>query len=150
MPDLSRERLGAPFRPRRARLVAYPAAAGILVVMVALAALGPGGAAWGDRLGFVLVGVAVAAVVARQGGVRAVPSESGLVVRNLFFTRRLDWAQVVQVRFGDGRPWAQLDLADGDTLAVMAVQRADGERGVAEARRLATLVAVHSRTARDD
>ena len=36
-----------------------------------------------------------------------------------------------------------LDLADGDTLAVMAIQGADGERGRVEATRLATLVAEH-------
>jgi hypothetical protein len=32
----------------------------------------------------------------------------------------------------------------------MAIQRADGERGVAEARRLATLVAARTRTDTDD
>jgi hypothetical protein len=37
-------------------------------------------------------------------------------------------------------PWVVLDLSDGGTLAVMAVQRADGERGMAEARRLQALV----------
>jgi hypothetical protein len=44
----------------------------------------------------------------------------------------------------------QLDLDDGDTLAVMGVQRSDGERARQEARRLATLVAARQRTARDD
>jgi hypothetical protein len=43
-----------------------------------------------------------------------------------------------------------LDLSDGDVLAVMAIQRADGARALAEARRLATLVAVGSRTPRDE
>jgi hypothetical protein len=32
----------------------------------------------------------------------------------------------------------------------MAIQRADGPRGTAEARRLATLVAAHTRTDADD
>ena len=48
------------------------------------------------------------------------------------------------MRFGSGRPWVQLDLADGDTLAVMGIQRADGACADAEARRLATLVAQHT------
>ena len=39
----------------------------------------------------------------------------------------------------------QASFLDGDTLAVMGVQRADGKRGLAEADRLATLVALHSR-----
>jgi hypothetical protein len=44
----------------------------------------------------------------------------------------------------------QLDLADGDTLAVMGIQRADGAFAESEARRLATLVALHTTTQRDD
>ena len=54
------------------------------------------------------------------------------------------------MRLGDGDPWVMLDLSDGDVLAVMAIQRADGAYAVAEARRLATLVAAGSRTPRDD
>jgi hypothetical protein len=130
--------------------VAYPVAAMTLVVMVAVAVLLPGESQWGDRAGFVLFGLAVAWFLHRQASVRAVPSETGLEVRNLFLRRTLEWAQVVDVRFGGGRPWAQLDLSDGDTLAVMAVQRADGARAEVEASRLATLVALHSQTERDD
>ena len=62
--------------------------------------------------------------------------------------RELAWAQVVAVRFGGGDPWVTLDLDDGEVLAVMAIQRADGARGEAEARRLATLVAAHTRDRR--
>ncbi|HZI96854.1 MAG TPA: PH domain-containing protein [Actinomycetales bacterium] len=148
MPDLSG--LHAAFRPRRARRVAYPLAAGALVTMVAVAVVAPGGFGVVDRLGFVVVGVAIAWFLHRQASVRAVPTESGLVVRNLFLGRTLEWAEIVDVRFGGGRPWVQLDLSDGDTLAVMAVQRADGDLAESEARRLATLVALHSRTERDD
>ena len=83
-------------------------------------------------------------------GTRALLDERGLTVRNLVLVRRLEWAEVVDVRFGEGRPWVQLDLADGDTLAVMAIQRADGPAAQREARRLATLVARHTATGRDD
>jgi hypothetical protein len=99
---------------------------------------------WYDRLGVVAVGAAVAWFLTRFALLSAVPSEAGLRVRNLFVVTDLEWAQVVSVRFGGGGPWVTLDLSDGDTLAVMAVQRADGEHGTAEARRLATLVALHS------
>ena len=54
------------------------------------------------------------------------------------------------MRFGDGDPWVTLDLSDGDVLAVMAIQRPTASDGVAEARRLATLVAAHTRTDADD
>ena len=158
MPDLSlarpgrdaRQRLHVTFRPRRARLVAYPVAVAVLVTMVLVALTLPGRLGWGDRAGFLLVGLTIAWFLYRQASVRAVPGEAGLVVRNLFLGRTLEWAEIVDVRFGGGRPWAQLDLSDGDTLAVMAIQRADGASADAEARRLATLVALHSQTERDD
>lgn len=148
--DDVRARLHDDFRPVRARRVAYPVAAAMLAVMIAIAVAAPGEYGWADRGSFVLLGLAVAWFCHRQASVRAVPTEQGLVVRNLFLGRSLEWAQIVDVRFGGGGPWVQLDLSDGDTLAVMAVQRADGRHAEAESRRLATLVALHSRTERDD
>lgn len=146
--------LHAPFRPRLARVVAWSLAVAVLVFMVALAVglpvVAPGQVAPGDIAGIVGLGVLIAWFLSRQATVRATPDETGLVVRNLLVTRRVTWAEVVSVRFGQGRAWAQLDLADGDTLAVMAVQAADGPLGAVEAGRLATLVAVHSVTAADD
>lgn len=81
-------------------------------------------------------------LIYRHGTVRADVSETGIVIRNLFRTRSLEWAQIIAVRLGEN-PWVQLDLSDGNTIAVMAIQRADGERGRAEAARLATLVNQH-------
>ncbi|MBO3102692.1 PH domain-containing protein [Cellulomonas sp. zg-ZUI168] len=104
----------------------------------------------GDKVGFALVGALIAGFLWRQASVTALVRDDGLTVRNLLFTRRLEWAEIVSVRFGSGRPWVQLDLSDGDTLAVMGIQRADGEFADAEARRLATLVAMHTTTTRDD
>lgn len=143
-----------PFRPRAARLVCGALAVVVLGGTVALALLLPGVSAGRqsllDRLGIVVFGLLLAWFLVRQAQVRALPDDDGLTVRNLFFTRRLAWNEIVSVRFGQGRPWVQLDLADGDTLAVMGVQAADGRRAVAEARRLATLVALHSSTTPDD
>jgi len=146
--------LYAPFRPRRARFVVWIFGGIEVVVLLGLAAFlpatGPIPFHWPDRLGVVLVALAVVLVLSRFARLRAVPSPAGLRVRNVLFTRRLAWAQIVSVQFGGGNPWAVLDLTDGDTLAVMAVQRADGERAMGEARRLATLVALHTRTDHDD
>lgn len=142
--------LHAEFRPRRARRIAYPLAVAVLVTMVLTATVVPARLGVADRVGFVLVGLAIAWFLHRQASVLAKPSEDGLAVRNLFLGRTLEWAEIVDVRFGGGRPWVQLDLSDGETLAVMAVQRADGERAESEASRLATLVALHSQTERDD
>lgn len=148
--DDARQRLHDDFRPLRARRVAYPVAALAMLTMLAVAFAVPGVDRWGDRAGFILTGVAIAWFLHRQASVRAVPSPTRLEVRNLLLSRSLEWAEIVEVRFGGGRPWVQLDLSDGETLAVMAVQRADGPRADAEASRLATLVALHSRTERDD
>jgi len=139
----------APFRPRFARLVTLVLVVVVLVLTAALILALPNAEPL-DRAGFALVGLLIAWFCWRQATVRAVPDEDGLTVRNLMITTRLTWAEIVSVRFGSGRPWVQLDLADGDTLAVMGIQRADGELAEAEARRLATLVVRHTATPQDD
>ena len=141
--------LSAPFRPRRGRrtATALAIAQGVLFVLIAALMQGLGVV---DRIGMVAFGAALGAFLWRFAQLSVVVDERGLTVRNLAGHRRLAWAEVVTVRFGGGAPWVSLDLADGEPLAVMAIQRADGEFGEAEARRLATLVALHSRTARDD
>jgi hypothetical protein len=96
-----------------------------------------------DRLTLVLIGVAVAVLMWRYASIRAVPTREGLVVRNLFTTRRLAWPQIVRVQFGGGAPWVTLDLDDTDTVAVMAIQKADGGFSRAEAGRLSALVQVN-------
>jgi len=151
-PDARRDALYATFRPRLARVVTLLLAGLVGVATVALVATLPTNApdyGAGDAVGIAAFGAATTWFCWRQASVRARVDAQGITVRNLVVTRRLTWAQIIEVRFGQGRPWVQLDLADGDTLAVMGVQRADGARADAEAVRLATLVALHSRTARD-
>ncbi|MGL5863709.1 MAG: PH domain-containing protein [Phycicoccus sp.] len=99
--------------------------------------------AWGaaDLIALVGFGALVAAFLLRYAVIRAVPTEAGLVVRNLFLTRTVPWHDIVAVLFPDGDPWVSVELTDTDVVAVMAVQRVDGEHGRAEARRLAALVA---------
>jgi hypothetical protein len=46
----------------------------------------------------------------------------------------------VGIEFGQGMPWPTLELNDTDTLAVMAIQRSDGPRSLAEAARLNALI----------
>jgi Bacterial PH domain len=143
-----------PFRPVRARRVAIGFAVAQAVALVALAAAAPGNGPitwhWYDRAGIVLLAALGAWVLSLFARLRADPGPSGLVVRNVIRRTELEWAQIVAVRFGNGDPWVMLDLDDGDVLAVMAIQRADGARGMAEARRLATLVAAHSATDAND
>jgi hypothetical protein len=122
------------------------------VLLVAAAILpwsGPNTVGWNDRLGFVVVAALIGGGLYRLASVSALPSETGLVVRNVLLTRRLEWAEILGIHFGTGDPWVLLDLSDGDTLAVMAIQRADGERAAAEASRLATLMALHANRSSD-
>jgi hypothetical protein len=146
--------LHAPFRPVRGRRMAIGIGAVQTVVLVSTALLitseGELGFHWYDRLGVILVSVAISSVLWRFARLSVTVDDAGLVVRNLAGDRRLEWAEVITVRFGGGNPWVTLDLADGEPMAVMAIQRADGAFGEAEAKRLATLVALHSRTDRDD
>jgi hypothetical protein len=124
---------------------------GVLFLVVALAPKNPLlGFGWVDRIGFVTVGALIGALLWRFARLAVLVDAGGLVVRNLGGDRRLEWAEVVAVRFGGGEPWVTLDLADGEVLAEMAIQRADGTFGQAEAGRLATLVDRHTATSRDD
>jgi hypothetical protein len=135
----------APFRPRRGRIVARTLQWTVLglfgVVALVLPAIA-GGAAWGvaDRIMLFSIGVLIAWVAHRYASIVAVPSRDGLVVRNLVLTRTLTWPEIVGLQFGGGAPWVSIDLADSDTLAVMAIQKADGDLAVREASRLAALV----------
>lgn len=141
------------FRPRAARLVTGTMAVVVAAATVLLIALLSGTSVEGwstaDLAGIALVGLAIVWFLWRQATVSATPTAEGLRVRNLATTRTVAWGEIVWVRFGEGRPWVQLDLDDGDTLAVMGVQRSDGERARSEAKRLSTLVAVRQRTGRD-
>jgi len=94
----------------------------------------------GDRLMFFGLGVAVALIAWRYASIVAVPSRAGIVVRNLMLTRTLTWPEVVGIQFGGGEPWVTLDLEDGDSVAVMAIQKADGPVAGREASRLAALI----------
>ncbi|MFW5471508.1 PH domain-containing protein [Knoellia sp. CPCC 206435] len=120
-----------------------------LVLFVALALLVAGVAEGGwvvaDRVMMAVLGVALAATLWRWASISAVPDETGLTVRNLLGRRHIPWGEIRDVTFDEGDPWATLHLRDTETVAVMAIQRADGLSSRAEAQRLAELVAA-SRT----
>jgi hypothetical protein len=70
---------------------------------------------------------------------RATATTAGLTVVNGYKVRRFEWAEIVGVRMPPGAPWATLDLDDGTTCSVMALQGSDGlraKRGVAQIKAL--------------
>ncbi|REF34965.1 PH domain-containing protein [Thermasporomyces composti] len=85
----------------------------------------------------------------RLGRIRLEADEHGLTIVNLVRSRRLEWAQVLNVSLRPGDPWVQLDLDDGTTMPVMAIQSADGARARRAAQDLAALVAARTRTQRN-
>lgn len=137
--------LYAPFRPRRGRAVAMTMATLSVVIFSGFALLAPtpaegGSFAVGDRIMMVALGLAIAAFLWRYTAIKAVPDERGIDIRNLLLSRRVEWDEVEAVRFHGGAAWPVLALHDGDEVAVMAVQKADGGSSSSDATRLASLV----------
>lgn len=56
--------------------------------------------------------------------------ERGVEIRNLGGVIRLPWQVIRSVRFSGATPWATLELADDDTISVLAIQEVDRFRAV--------------------
>lgn len=154
-PDPSRDRDPyATFRPVTGAWVARGAALASVLVFGAIAWFGPSYAGSSaemvvlNKLMIAGIGLAMGAFLWRYAVIRAVPSPAGLRVVNLLRSYDLEWAQILRVGFSDGGAWAVLELTDTEELAVMAIQRADGDRARAEAGRLAALFEHHTRVGR--
>ncbi|MDO5711818.1 MAG: PH domain-containing protein [Micrococcales bacterium] len=135
----------APFRPRWG--VRVPRVLSVIVLLsCGYAAATIPGAQWTllDRAFFFAVGAGISWLLFRYSRIEALPSQTGLTVRNLLLTRRLPWEQIVRMQFSGGAPWVSLDLSDTDTVAVMAIQKADGAHGREAAARLAALIEYHT------
>lgn len=130
-------------RPRRLRQVCAASAlavavlASVLALLLAGASTGSsvsGGTSTGaafqpaDQVAVLVFGLGVAALLLLGTRPRVEADGRGVRVRTIWRTTLLPWALVRAVRFDDGSPWATLDLADDDSVALMAVQRNDGQR----------------------
>lgn len=138
-PQDSDERATVVLRPRMVRLAAYTTAVIVLAGMIAGAVLITS-FQLGGRLSLIAIGVLMAVFCHLEASVRVVARPTVLEVRNLMRTRTLEWPEVVGISFPMGDPWAHLDLADGSTLPLQAIQRYDGKRAIAAAHRLQDLV----------
>jgi hypothetical protein len=70
---------------------------------------------------------------------RVIADSRHIEVRNIIGAHDLPWAVVRRIVFERGSPWVSLELADDDTVAVMAVQAADKDHAVAAVRALRAL-----------
>ena len=98
----------------------------------------------GDQVAMIVLGLIVAAGVLLIARPAVSADVDGLRVRNIWTTKDVPWEVVRQVSFPDGSPWAMLELADDERLAILAVQASDGPRAVAAVRGLRTLQSRHA------
>lgn len=126
-------------RPRAVRVAAYLSAVIVMAGMI-------GGAVmitsfqWGGRIALLVVGVLVFLFCHLEASVKVTARAEQLEVRNLMRTRILEWPEVLGISFPMGDPWAHLDLADGHTHPLNAIQRYDGKRAIAAAHQLQALI----------
>ncbi len=145
-----------PFVVRPVRLVRVArTSAALIVVVFALVAVALGRAGDGpvqpgqlrfgvaDQLAMFALGLLAAGAVLLFTRPRVQADEHHIVVRNVIGETRVPWEVVTAVRLDDGAPWAYLDLADDDQLAVLAVQANDGQRAVDAVLALRQLLATH-------
>ncbi|MFH8295300.1 PH domain-containing protein [Streptomyces sp. NPDC018059] len=128
------------FRPKRTRAVLLGAGAVIFVVITVIAFLLPK-LSPGERASFVFTGVLLFGVLLVLSRPKVVADDSGVSVVNIATSRRLAWAEIVQVTLRPGDPWVFLNLSDGTSLPALGIQPGIArEQAVADAKALRALV----------
>jgi hypothetical protein len=142
-------------RPTKVRRVCWVLAPLVVVCFILLGALlsgsiGPGQGTFqaSDQVAMGLLGALGAAGVLLFTRPKVTADTEHIVIQNVIGGYDLPWAVVSAIRFDRGASWASLDLADGDVVALMAIQATDKSRAVESIRALralhATYVAEHS------
>ncbi|MGZ0236022.1 PH domain-containing protein [Streptomyces sp. H49] len=132
------------FRPGHTRAILLTAGVVIFLtisgIAVLLEGLGPG-----ERLSFVITGALIFWVLAKLARVKVVADEEGVTVVNIAGSRRLDWAEILQVNLRPGDPWVFLNLSDGTSLPALGIQPGLAkQRAIADARALRALAEARS------
>jgi hypothetical protein len=130
-----------PLGPR----IAGAVAAGVLVLMMVFLWIGFDDQTRASVTPFqrgtvVALGLLAGAVIHALARSRAVADQDGLLVVNGYRSRTYAWAQIIAVHLPPGAPWVTLDLTDGTTASVMAIQSSDGQRARRAVRELRALV----------
>jgi len=116
------------WKPVLTRAVFLGSALVSVVFFSGMAALGPDDWQLHDRVGIGVCGLLFALVLVLLARPVARADRTGVTVVNFVRSRRLEWAEILGVNLRQGDPWVVLDLADGGTLAVVAIQPGSGRR----------------------
>ena len=123
-------------RPRKLTVVCRMVAALVLGSFAVLALLLNGGQSEGqifgpaDQIAFFGIGVLLALAVLSLTRSRVQGDLHGIRVRNVVGERFFPWQIVVGVHLPEGASWAQLELYDDETVALLALQTSDGKRTI--------------------
>jgi hypothetical protein len=109
------------FRPGRTRAILHGLGAASFVTITAVALL-LGGMSPGERISFVFTAALFWGVLGLLARPKVVADDTGVTVVNVARSRRLAWAEIVQVNLRPGDPWVFLNLTDGTSLAAMGIQ----------------------------
>lgn len=93
-----------------------------------------------QRATLVILALLIGAVGHALARSRVVAEDDRLVVVNGYRRRELAWAEVLAIHLTPGAPWAVLDLADGSTASVLAIQGSDGARARRAVREIRSLL----------
>ena len=122
--------------PTKLRRICRVLAALVVVVFGAITLLLPTGnnavEAFGpvDQVAFFAIGLLIAGGVLVLTRFRVRADAQGIWVRNSLGERYFPWQVVVGVDLPVGSTWAQLELHDDETVALLAVQTSDGAAAV--------------------
>ncbi|MCX3059196.1 PH domain-containing protein [Streptomyces beihaiensis] len=123
MPDTTAAAPALPvtFRPSLTRAILHVLGAASFVAITVVALLLDTMTA-GERISFLFTAAVFWGALGLLARPKIVADEQGVTVVNVARSRRLTWAEIVQVNLRPGDPWVFLDLTDGTSLAAMGIQ----------------------------
>ena len=124
-------------------VVAAVVVAGMLVVALTLPSSSTGVVRFGvvDQVAIAGLGMVMGAGILFVGRSRVDADAEGIRWRNVVLQHELPWSAVRAVAFERKSPWAQLELRNGDAIALFAVQAVDKVRAVQAVEGLRALLA---------
>lgn len=128
------------WRPRTTRVVAYTTAGVIVLGLIALAVVVAPQFKLFDRVLMVGFGLFLAWILHMLARCRVTADTAGVTVVNAFRTRRLEWAEIIDVNMSTGEPWPTLDLADGTSIGAMGINGAERRLAAHQLEELKALV----------